>query len=101
MKLRSITALLLAIGVAACAPADDAASDMDDAADATDVMDDDPTIAPDGPATGLPAGYAVRLDRDDASADDFHVEDEGGAMMIRTGPAGFSRHVHDASRMTD
>ncbi len=89
MHNRSLIALVLALAVGACAPADDA--DMDDAADVGDeagMMEDDPTLAPEGPATGLPAGYALRLDHDDAEAADFHVEEGDGAVMVRTGPAG-------------
>lgn len=89
MHNRSILALVTALAVGACAPADDA--DLDDSADMGEdagMMEDDPTLAPDGPATGLPAGYALRLDGEDAAAADFHVEEGDGAMMIRTGPAG-------------
>jgi hypothetical protein len=90
MQNRSMLALLLALAVGACAPADDAADGMadDGMADDAGMMEDDPTLAPAGPTTGIPAGYAVRLDRADQDAADFHVEEGDGSMMIRTGPAG-------------
>ena len=88
MRNRSMLALFLALAVGACAPADDADMADDGMADDAGMMEDDPTLAPEGPATGLPEGYAVRLDRADQDAADFHVEEGDGSMMIRTGPAG-------------
>jgi hypothetical protein len=96
MNVRSIIALVLALAVGACAPADDAAmDDMDDMDDAG-MVDDDPDLAPAGPATGLPAGYAVRLDNEDAAAADYHVEELDGGMMVRTGPGGI---LYDAQNV--
>lgn len=97
MRHRSIIAFVLAMAVGACAPADDA--DMADDAGVEAGMEDagmmdDPDIAPAGESTGLPAGYAVRLDSEDAAAADFHVEEEASGMMVRTGPAGV---LYDAS----
>ncbi len=90
MHNRSIIALVTILSVAACAPADDAdtAADAEDAGMDAGMMEDDPTLTPEGPATGLPAGYSLRLDDEDAMAADFHVEDADGALMVRTGPAG-------------
>jgi hypothetical protein len=98
MRNRSILALVLALAAGACAPADDTDAGMaDDAAmeDDAGMMEDDPTFAPAGPATGLPEGYAMRLDREDAAAADFHVEQGDGSMMIRTGPAGILYNEED------
>lgn len=96
MHNRSMMALALVLAVGACAPADD----TDDAADMGNdaaMMEDDPTLTPEGPATGLPAGYEMRLDHADAATTDFHVESMDGAMMVRTGPAGV---LYDANDLT-
>jgi hypothetical protein len=102
MRNRSILALVLALAAGACAPADDTDAGMaDDAAmeDDAGMMEDDPTFAPAGPATGLPEGYAMRLDREDAAAADFHVEQGDGSMMIRTGPAGILYNEEEGHRL--
>lgn len=48
----------------------------------------DPTIAPEGEATGLPAGFMLTLDREGENPADFHVMEMGGGHHIQTGPAG-------------
>lgn len=48
----------------------------------------DADIAPEGMAMGLPAGYALRLDRADAMAADFRAMPMGDGIHVQTGPAG-------------
>jgi hypothetical protein len=96
---RRIGALAMGLAlVVACGGADETA-DMEGAdaaaeaaaaeapaADAGD-MSADPTLAPEGAATGLPAGYQLRLDRPNQNQADFHVMEMGGGRHITTGPA--------------
>lgn len=49
---------------------------------------DDPDIAPAVETTGIPAGYAVRLDREGADVSEFSVMDDAGSHHFQTGPAG-------------
>lgn len=81
---------LFALG--ACA---DAAEQPEaDAADPTTeqtpepAMGGDPDIAPQGQATGLPEGYALRLDRPDGDQAEYQVTEEDGGLRVQTGPAG-------------
>lgn len=60
-------------------------------------MSEDPDIAPAGEATGLPAGYEVRLDQADAVMADFHAMSADGGLHVQTGPAGI---IYDAPSNT-
>jgi hypothetical protein len=82
-----LLATLFAFAAAGCGGADtDADMEMaDDTADAA-AMEADPTMAPEGAATGLPAGFELRLDRTTDNAADFHVMEMGGGWHIETGP---------------
>ena len=73
---------LLLVALAACSGQDGAES-----ADAA-VMDDDPDVAPAGDATGLPSGYALRLDREGSDPAEFHVMPDADGFHVQTGPAG-------------
>jgi len=79
-------AVLALLTIMGCAGGDDmddgAAADMDAPASA------DPDLSPSGEATGLPAGYAVRFDREGSDPADFQVAEAAGALEVRTGPAG-------------
>ena len=88
--------LMAFLAAGACADTADDSDAMDDtapaagetAADPMGEMSDDPDIAPEGESTGLPAGYALRLDRADGSAADYQVMAMDGGMHVQTGPAG-------------
>jgi hypothetical protein len=88
-----LLAAFLAVGACAdtgeeadvdAAPAGETAAD----APADPAMNDDPDIAPEGEATGLPEGYALRLDRESGNAADYRVSEADGGMQVQTGPAG-------------
>ena len=102
------TLLLAFLAVAACADTDDAA-EMDDttpaagetAGEPMDAMSDDPDIAPEGEATGLPTGYALRLDSEDGNAADYRVMTMDGGMHVQTGPVGILYDETDAVESGD
>jgi hypothetical protein len=66
----------------------------DDTADAAG-MEADPTMAPEGGATGLPAGFELRLDRSTDNSADFHVMEMGGGWHIETGPRAIMYNAAD------
>jgi hypothetical protein len=78
-----LLATLFAFAAVGCGGADtDADMEMaDDTADAAG-MEADPTMAPEGGATGLPAGFELRLDRSTDNSADFHVMEMGGGWHI-------------------
>lgn len=90
------TVLLAFLAVGACADASDDADTMEEAPAmeeaaapaAEPAMSDDPDMAPEGESTGLPDGYAVRLDREGEDIADYHVMAMDGGMHVQTGPAG-------------
>ncbi|NIP79326.1 MAG: hypothetical protein GWM90_08980 [Gemmatimonadetes bacterium] len=92
MKRRWIFTLAAVFAFAACAGETEETEDAEPAASAAEetapAMEADPDIAPEGEATALPAGYAVRLDQPSASTDDYRVTAEDGGLHVRTGPAG-------------
>lgn len=81
-RYRHLSAWTLLAALAACGGQDGA-----EAADAA-VIDDDPDVAPAVETTGIPAGFAVRLDRDGADVTEFSVMEDGAAHHFQTGPAG-------------
>jgi hypothetical protein len=93
---RHWTLLVAFLAAGACADTSDDAAEMDDAAppagetaaEPAGAMSDDPDIAPEGESTGLPAGYALRLDRESGNAADYQVMAMDGGMHVQTGPAG-------------
>lgn len=90
VKYQFLPAALCAFIAAGCGGAADesgAAEDAmaDDAAEAAG-MEADPTYAPEGEATGLPAGFDLRLDRATDNAADFHVAATDGGWHFETGP---------------
>lgn len=60
----------------------------EDAETADAAVMDDPDVAPVVEGAALPAGYAVRLDRDGADLSEFSVIDDAGTHHFQTGPAG-------------
>lgn len=92
MRMKQSTTMFaaLALVLTACGGGD---ADMDmegeeGAAPAAAEAEDDPTLAPAGEATGLPAGYMLTLDRPTDAATDFHVMEMNGGFHIETGPSG-------------
>lgn len=77
-------AALFAVVAVGCGSGADTDTDMDMAEDAAEAAD--PTMSPEGTATGLPAGFELRLDRTTDNAADFHVMEMGGGWHIETGP---------------
>lgn len=51
-------------------------------------MTGDADVAPPGAATGLPAGFQLRLDHENANPADYHVTTAENAVEVQTGPAG-------------
>lgn len=76
MHARHVLPLLLTLPLWACAQDGGGTS-----------MDRDADVVPEGPATGLPEGYEIRLDRETSDPADFRVVDEDVAFHIQTGPA--------------
>lgn len=97
MRTTRALALLTALALAACAGDADEADmgAMDDTASVGVETTDDPDVSPAGDATGMPEGYALRLDHGGASPSDFQVSDDGG-LHVRTGPAGILYDEEDA-----
>jgi hypothetical protein len=91
-----LLATLFAFAAVGCGGADtDADMEMaDDTADAAG-MEADPTMAPEGGATGLPAGFELRLDRSTDNSADFHVMEMGGGWHIETGPRAIMYNAAD------
>jgi hypothetical protein len=87
MKMKSdlLLAALFAVAAVGCGGADVDTEMAEETAEAAG-MEADPTLAPEGEATGLPAGYSLRLDRATDNAADFHVMEMGGGWHFETGP---------------
>jgi hypothetical protein len=86
MLRRTSLGLLVAFALAGCGGAGDTAEEGMDAEEQTGGETADPTVAPAGAATGLPAGYELRLDNPSQNAADFHVRDMAGTLHIEAGP---------------
>jgi hypothetical protein len=87
--------LLLAASLAFVTVGCGGETEMDQATQSTEEAD--PTMAPEGQATGLPAGFALRLDRSSDNAADFHVMEVDGGWHIETGPRAI---MYDAANNT-
>jgi hypothetical protein len=85
-KNQVLLATLFAFAAAGCGGDEDMDMDMPGDSAQTAGMESDPTLSPSGGATGLPAGYELRLDRPTDNAADFRVAGMGGGWHIETGP---------------
>ncbi|MGH7502765.1 MAG: hypothetical protein ACREL7_13545 [Longimicrobiales bacterium] len=103
MKVREKTLwMLLALAVAGCGGAGDAAEDEAMAGEEQGAaVAEDPDIAPAGESTGLPAGFELRLDNADATAADYRVMDMGGTLHVQTGPAGILYNASNTATDAD
>lgn len=103
MKTRWTLAFVPLFAIAACAGDTEEAEDTAPAAAAEDnppAMEIAPsTITDETP--GIPAGYAVRLDRADASVSEYQIAGEEGGLRVTTGPAGILYEREDVVESGD
>ncbi|MEJ2502726.1 MAG: hypothetical protein P8177_05315, partial [Gemmatimonadota bacterium] len=88
--------LVAFLAAGACADTSDDAAEMEEAAPpagetAAEPEGDlaaDPAMAPASETPGMPANYALRLDREGENAADYQVTAMDGGLNVQTGPAG-------------
>lgn len=88
---RHWTVLLAFLAAGACADTSDEAGAMEDGAPAAGEAEqtaEGMDMAAGDVHGNLPAGYALRLDREDADAAEYQVMTMGGGLHVQTGPAG-------------
>ncbi len=89
--------ILAALAFAACGGGQQAESEAEpQPATATPEAGADPDIAPEGSSAGMPAGYAMRLDKSGANQADYQISEEQGGLRVHTGPAGILYREADA-----
>jgi len=81
-----LLAAVFAVVAVGCGGEADTEADMPGDGTEAASMEADATLSPSGEATGLPAGYEMRMDRATDNRADFHVTGMDGGWHFETGP---------------